>query len=93
MNNTINEELEKKRARQRAYNKKWYESHKEEAKELQKILYKTKIQNEDYKKYLYSQHKISRDKLKVKHIEENVVTIVKKKRGRPTTLPFFIEVK
>jgi hypothetical protein len=44
--------------------------------------------NEDYKKYLYERQKISRDKLKQEKINAGI--FIPKKRGRPTTLKFFV---
>jgi hypothetical protein len=91
MNTLTIEELEKKREKQRIYNKKYYDSHSAECRELHRLIYKEKIQNKDYKEYLYKQHKASRDKLKEKINEENNVVV--KKRGRPKTLPFFMDSK
>jgi hypothetical protein len=86
------EELEKKRAKQREYNHAYVAKHNEEVKALQRKLYKEKTQNKEYYAYLYNQQKIARKILKQKKIEANLLP-PPKKRGRPTTLPFFKQNK
>jgi hypothetical protein len=86
------EELEKKRAKQREYNHKYMAKHNEEIKAMQRQLYKEKTQNKEYKEYLFNQHIVSSKILKQKKIEANLLP-PPKKRGRPTTLPFFKQNK
>jgi hypothetical protein len=86
------EELEKKRAKQREYNHKHYAKCTEENKALHRNLYREKIQNLEYKAYLYNKQKISRDILKQKKMEANLLP-PPKKRGRTPTLPFFMQNK
>jgi hypothetical protein len=86
------EELEKKRAKQREYNHAYVAKHNEEIKALQRKLYKEKTQNKEYYAYLYNQQQTARKILKQKKMEANLLP-PPKKRGRPSTLPFFKQNK
>jgi hypothetical protein len=88
MNTMTNEELEKKREKQRIYNKRFYDKNREQCVLLHKELYKKSMMNDDYKKYLYERQKIARDKLKQENINAGI--IIPKKRGRPPTLKDFM---
>jgi hypothetical protein len=89
MNIMTFEELERKREKQRIYNKRWYDKNRDECVLMHRELYKKSMMNDDYKKYLYERNKKSRDKLKQEKINAGI--IIPKKRGRPPTLKFFTQ--